>query len=102
MKQFIGKTTLVITFILVSVDCQAQVNHNQFTFGKESITIKADSMEVREAFRILDYMVPKGAWVDRIVIKDGKKWYQTKYLINRMMKRRAYTEVNGKVKLVRI
>lgn len=76
--------------------------HGQITLDGKSITMQADTMTVKQAFRLLNYMVPANQKINKIVIKDGKEWYQTRYLINRMMKRRAYTEVNGKVKLVRI
>ena len=74
----------------------------QITLNKDQVILKADTMEVSEAFRLLNYMVPKGQKITKIVYKDGKEYYQSKWLINRMLKRYAYTERNGKIKLVRI
>lgn len=86
-------------FILTVVynSCQAQI-----TMNKTEIILQADTMSVKQAFKLLNYMVPKGQKITKTVIKDGKEWYQSKWLINRMLKRYAYTEVNGKTKLVRI
>lgn len=76
----------------------------QFTLGKHSITITADTMSVKQAFILLEYMIPKGARVCPIVYKDGIKYFRSKYVVNRLFlsKNWAYTERNGKVKLVRI
>lgn len=74
----------------------------QLTLNKDQITLQADTMSVKEAFNLLHYMVPKGQKITKIVIKDGKEWYQSKWLINRMLKNYAYTDRNGKIKLVRI
>lgn len=75
----------------------------QITLSNRTVTIQADTMEVREAFRLLNYMVPKSqANFTLKVVKDGKEYIQYRYLINRMLKRYAYTERNGKTKLVRI
>lgn len=97
MKQFLGKTTLVITLILVSITSYAQlkVEHHK-------VTLYADTMNVRQAFELLHYMIPKTQKIEKVVIKDGRKYVQSRWLINRMLKRYAYTERNGKVKLVRI
>lgn len=98
MKEFIGKTTLVITLILLS-----HFSYSQITLTNRTVTIQADTMGVREAFRLLNYMVPKSqANFTLKVVKDGKEYIQYRYLINRMLKRYAYTERNGKTKLVRI
>lgn len=86
-----------LLLLLISISSYAQI-----TVEGKSITLQADTMTVKEAFKLLNYMVPANQKVNKIVIKDGKEWYQTAWLINRMMKRRAYTERNGKVKLVRI
>lgn len=66
------------------------------------ITLQADSMTVREAFALLHYIIPKNQRINKVVYKDGVEYYQSKYLINRMLKRYAYTERKGKIKLVRI
>lgn len=89
------KITLV--FLLISFSSYAQLK-----LEKNQITLYADTLEVREAFALLHYMVPKNQRINKVVIKDGKEWYQTKYLVNRLLKRYAYTERNGKIKLVRI
>lgn len=94
MKQFLGKTLFLL---MLSISSFAQI-----TLSKRTVTLQADTMEVREAFRLLNYMVPKGQRINKVVIKDGKEWYQTRYLVNRMLKRYAYTDRNGKIKLVRI
>lgn len=87
--------TLILLLISIS-------SYAQLTLEGSSITLHADTMTVKEAFKLLNYMVPKSQKINKVVIKDGKEWYQSKWLINRMLKRYAYTERNGKVKLVRI
>lgn len=86
-----------ILLLLVSISSYAQLK-----VEGRSITLYADTMEVRQAFALLHYMIPKGQKINKIVIKDGKEWYQTRWLVNRMLKRYAYTERDGKIKLVRI
>lgn len=89
--------TLILLLISIS-------SYGQFTLGKHSITITADTMSVKQAFILLEYMIPKGARVCPIVYKDGIKYFRSKYVVNRLFlsKNWAYTERNGKVKLVRI
>lgn len=100
MRKTNALIVFMVLFVLVNFmyhSCKAQL-----TLSGHTITLQADTMEVRQAFKLLNYMVPRGQRVNKIVIKDGKEWYQTRWLVNRMLKRYAYTERNGKVKLVRI
>lgn len=84
-----------ILLLLISISCYAQLT----TDGK-SVTLRADTMEVSQAFKLLHYMIPKGQRINKIVLKDGKRYVQTKYLVNRMLKRYAY--IDGSKKLRRI
>ncbi len=98
MKTIILRRTLLAIALVWFLAYQACA---QLKLEGHSVTLQADTITVKEAFKILS-MIPLSMKVNKIVIKDGKEWYQTRWLFNRMMKRWAYTEVNGKVKLIRI
>lgn len=89
----------MILFILAifAPPCKAQL-----TLKKTEIIFQADTMEVKQAFKLLNYMVTKNQKITKTVIKDGKEYYQSKYLINRLLKNYAYFEKDGKVKLRRL
>lgn len=89
-KIFIFSVALQIIF----ATCQAQL-----IVSKKSITIHADTMEVRQAFKLLHYMIPKGQKINKIVVKDGHTYVQTRWMINRMLKRYAYVD-GGKLRRI--
>lgn len=74
----------------------------QFKLDGREISIKADTMTVKEAFDFLRFALPLDTKYIKIVEKDSVVYWQTNYIVNRLLKRRAYTLVNGKIKLVRI
>ena len=97
MNTYIRRTILLIVFVWFLAESAC----GQLKVEGHSVTLKADTISVKEAFKILN-MIPLSMKVNKIVLKDGKEYYQSRWLINRMLRRYAYTEVNGKVKLVRI
>jgi hypothetical protein len=84
-------------FLLITFSASAQ-----FKLDGREITFKADTMTVKQAFDFLRFALPLDTRYIKIVEKDSVVYWQTNYVINRLLKRRAYTVVNGKVKLVRI
>jgi len=99
------KTDTVLRRFILAVLFIWFISHSacgQFKLDGREISIKADTMTVKEAFDFLRFALPLDTRYIKIVEKDSVVYWQTNYIVNRLLKRRAYTVVNGKVKLVRI
>jgi hypothetical protein len=87
MKAFthIRRIILLILFVWLLTDTACA----QFKLEGREITIKADTMTVRQAFDFLRFALPMDTRYIKLVEKDSVVYWQTNYIINRLLKRRA-------------
>ena len=74
----------------------------QFKMENGKIEINADTMTVRQAFAFMRFALPMDTKYIMVVKKDSVTYWQTNYVVNRMLKGWAYTKKNRRTKLVRI
>lgn len=91
----------LILFLFITISAKAQL----FTFERESIILKTDTMEVREAFDLLDKVLPwQSRMLDRVVIINNQRYWKRVYLVNRLIlgKDKVYTMIEGKKRKIHI
>lgn len=87
--------------ILISIPATAQM----FTFEREKIVLKTDTMEVRAAFELIDKIIPwQAKMYDRVVIINNQKYWRSPFIINRLIlgKYKAYTMIQGRRRKIHI
>lgn len=84
------------TLIAFLVCLSSTIYGQTFTFERESVTFRTDTMEIDEAFKFIGKLLPVGErHKTRYVIKHGVKYQRHYYLINRIINR-TYIVDDGK------